>query len=116
MALTALHTVDVIEALENFTERLRPEEEHIRKELDYTYQIDGQSVILVTLRPQVNKPEIVREVPFAKATFVKRSETWKLYWLRANGEWHPYLPHPETRDLHTFLKIVDEDALGCFFG
>ena len=70
MALDNLQIVDIIEALENFVERKRPPE-HIRTKLDIGYKIEGQDVFIFEIRPQWNKPEIIREYSVAKATFVK---------------------------------------------
>ena len=103
MAIDGVQAVDMIEVLENFVERLRPVDEELRKKLDFGYNIEGQSVILVEIRPDWSKPEIARQHPFAKATFVKKSNTWKIYWLRGNLKWYSYDPSPEVSSLMKFF-------------
>lgn len=116
MAIDAIHTVEIIEQLENFLDKMRPETEKIRKELDYGYTIENQSVILHEIRPAWNNPEIIRHSPFAKATFIKSSDIWKIYWMRANLKWYPYDPKPAVGSLKKFLEIVQKDEYHCFFG
>ncbi len=89
MAIDALQTLDIIEAMENFIARKRPPE-HIRPKLDIGYKIEGQSIYILEIRPQWKKPEVILEHPVAKATFVKTKNHWKIYWMRADLKWHPY--------------------------
>ena len=51
MAIDDLEATEVILQLEKFCERLRPEDEKVRKKLVYGYTIDNQSVILNEIRP-----------------------------------------------------------------
>ncbi len=115
MAIDIFQTLDVIEAMENFLERIRPRKE-IRPELDYGYKIEGQSILIFEIRPRWNKPEIILEDPFAKTTFVKAKKYWKVFWMRANLKWYPYSPMPVVKTIHKFIKIVEEDEYHCFFG
>jgi hypothetical protein len=46
-------------------------------------------------------PENKVEERVAKATYVK---------------WYRYDPNPEVDSLEAFLRIVDADEYGCFFG
>ncbi|RYY41609.1 MAG: DUF3024 domain-containing protein [Chitinophagaceae bacterium] len=108
-------TVDLIEALENHRERNRPAEE-IRSQLDLDYRIDGQSVFLFEVRPVWNDPSRIAQLDYAKATFVKAANHWKVFWLRANGKWEAYRPTPVVATIHDFLKLVDEDKHHCFKG
>ena len=52
------------------------------------YSIEGQSVVLLEKRRLMDGEMIER--PFAKATWVKSQEVWKLYWQRADLRWHSY--------------------------
>lgn len=36
--------------------------------------------------------------------------------MRADLKWHRYIPHPITLNLEEALRVMDEDANGCFFG
>ena len=116
MAIDVLQTVEIIEMLENFVDQLRPADEEIRKKLDFGYNIENQSVILFEIRPDWIDPGIIRQHPFAKATYVKASNSWKIYWLQGNGKWSPYDAAPTAKSLKVFLEIVKKDDHSCFFG
>jgi hypothetical protein len=48
-----------------------------------------------------------------KATFVKSTGEWKLYWMRASGKWNLY----EVYDsLDAAMREVKKDPNGCFWG
>ncbi|MCO5233361.1 MAG: DUF3024 domain-containing protein [Chitinophagales bacterium] len=115
MAINILQTLEVIEAMENFLSRKRPPE-HIRNQLDIGYKIEDQSIIVFEIRPQWNKPEVIREHPFAKTTFVKAKNHWKVFWKRADLQWHSYPPQPTVKSLIEFTQLVEEDKHHCFFG
>jgi len=101
--------------LNRFIENKRPPEE-IRDKVDIGYKIEGQSVYIVEIRPDWRNPEIKRETPIAKTTYVKSRSVWKVYWMRADLKWHPYDPAREVKALSRFLKLVDEDQYGAFWG
>lgn len=107
--------VDIIEVMENYVARIRPPE-NIREKLDITYKIENQSVILQEVRPMFESPDQKIESGFAKATYVKSSKKWKIYWMRANLKWDAYEPKPEVHTLQEFVKLIDEDSFHCFKG
>jgi hypothetical protein len=115
MSIDPFQALDVIEIMEDFLEMNRPPE-HIRKDLDLGYRIDmdNQQVIIFEIRPAYKNPSEIRELDFAKATFVKSRDLWRIYWKRASG-WYPYTPE-EMKTLKDFVKEVEEDPLGCFKG
>ncbi len=115
MAIDILETVDIIETMENHLEKIRPPE-NIRKQLDIGYKIENQSIILFEIRPVWNNPGVFAEYAFAKTSFIKSKNLWKIYWMRANLKWYSYEPVPEVTSLKVFLKIVDEDKFHCFKG
>ena len=115
MSLSIFNTIDIIEIMENAIEKMRPPED-IRDKLDLGYRIDNQSIVLFEIRPKCNDQSIKVELDFAKATFVKSSNKWRIYWMRGNLKWDQYEPEPVTNNLHGFLKIVIEDKYHCFFG
>lgn len=115
MAIDILKTVDIIEIMENYLEEVRPPED-IRNELDIGYKIEDQSVVLVEIRPIWNNPSEIREYGYAKATFNKSKNVWRIFWMPGNLKWLSYKGAPEVRTLKEFLKIVDEDKMGCFKG
>jgi hypothetical protein len=64
------------------------------------------------IRDQVTK----RESPFAKATYVRTRNLWRVFWMRRDLKWHGYEPTPEVRTLEEFVDVVDRDEWACFFG
>lgn len=115
MAINPLQTLEIIEVMENFLSRIRPPE-NIRNQSDIGYTIHDQSIIIFEIRPQWDKPEIIHEYPFAKTTFVKAKNCWKVFWMRANSNWHPYSPQPTVLTLLEFVQLVEGDKHHCFFG
>ncbi len=115
MALDALQSAETINALEIFLDKRRPPE-HIRHDLDLSYKIENQSIIIFEIRPNwMNKEEKI-ESHVAKTTWVKAQNIWKIYWMRSDLKWHGYDPEPTVKTIEEFLAIVDEDAYGCFWG
>lgn len=115
MAIDSLKTLDIIEVMENFVDKRRPPE-HIRPKLDISYRIEDQSVTIVEVRPKWDNPEIIRDNPVAKATFVKAKNYWKVFWLRSDLKWHTYKPKPTVHSLSEFVNLVHEDKYACFWG
>ena len=115
MALNDLERKRAEKALASFMQKRRPPV-HVRSQLDFGYRLEGQSVELFEIRPKWNEPSQKLERPFAKATYVRARETWKVYWLRADLKWHVYEPAPQVGSLEKFLQLVAEDRYACFFG
>ncbi len=115
MAIDTFQTLEVIEALENFCEWKRPPE-NIRHKLDIGYKIEDQSIIVFEIRPQWDKPVVIREHPMAKTTFVKAKKHWKIFWRRADLEWHSYKPKPTVKTVEEFIEVIAEDKHYCFWG
>lgn len=115
MALELFSMVDIIETMENYIAKNRPDIE-VRHLLDIGYEISDQSVILHEIRPRWNKPSEIQNIAYAKTTFVKNKNYWKVFWMRANGNWDDYSPCPVVASLKEFLALVDEDKHHCFHG
>lgn len=115
MNIDAIQTVEIIEVMENYIQKKRPPV-HIRSQLDIGYRIDGQSIIILEIRPRWDNPYIITEGPIAKATFVKSKAHWKLFWMRADLKWHAYPAEPTVKTVKDFVRIVDEDKYACFWG
>ena len=105
----------LIEALENFIELRRPEE-NIRHLVDLTYKIENQSVRIHDLRPHWKNPELIMEGNVAKATYIKNKNHWKIFWPASDGGWHPYSAQPTVKTISEFTALVAEDKHNCFFG
>lgn len=115
MAIDTFQMLDIIEVMENFIARRRPEA-HIRPKLDIGYKIDGQSIIVHEIRPRWDRPDEKVEPEIAKTTFVKKHNYWKVFWMRADLKWHSYDPCPIVPKLSDFVKLVDKDEYHCFWG
>lgn len=89
----------------------------IKAQVDYDYEIDGQAVVLLEVRPvwQGAAGEKTRR-PFAKFRWVKSSQLWHIYWMRQSGKWHSYEPASEACTLEEAVDIMELDDYGCFFG
>jgi hypothetical protein len=115
MALDGIFSLDIIEEMENYVERNRPEPE-IRHKLDLGYRIENQSVFIHSIRPHWDKPEVIQFYDAAKCTYVQKSNEWKVFWLRASGKWESYPPTPKVKTIGEFVRLVEEDRHFCFFG
>lgn len=115
MAFSAKEIENYALDLDSFIARRRPPTE-IRDQVDLSYRIEEQSVVLFEIRPRMMKSSEKFELPIAKATFVRTQSLWRVYWQRADLKWHTYDPTPTVRTLHEFLKLVETDQHGCFWG
>lgn len=115
MALDITQATEIIEALENFLEKRRPPEE-MRNKVDLAYRIEDQSVIIYSIRPHWQNQSEKIEHPIAKTTWVHTQQVWKVFWMRADSKWHGYDPQPKVKTIQQFLKLVNEDQYGCFWG
>lgn len=90
---------------------------HLREQFDIGYRMSGGlSVELYETRADLRDPTVKVESGLAKAVFVQKDQRWQIYWQRADLEWVHYDPHPIVRQLDDFIKLVDEDSHGCFYG
>lgn len=115
MAISEFEIKRCEKEIEKFLDIRRPPP-HIRDQVDLGYRIENQSVELFEIRPRWDDPDTIIEIPFAKATYVKKEKLWKVYWQRQDLKWHSYIPVPTVQYFEEFLSVVNEDANGCFFG
>ena len=115
MALSEFEAKRVEKLASDYTERHRPPA-HIREQLDLGFRVSDQSLELFEIRPRWNDPTEKIEESVAKTTYVKKSGTWKIYWMRSDLKWHGYESAPEVYTLEEFFDIVEEDKHGCFKG
>lgn len=101
--------------LRKYIEKNRPPEE-IRNQLDIGFKLEGQNIELYDIRPRWDNPEEKLDLPFARIKYIKSTNLFKLYWLRASGKWEAYKPFPEATHLQELLDIIDEDKYYCFKG
>jgi len=88
----------------------------LKDKLRFEYDIEKHNVFIYEVRPAWNNPKEHTRLPFAKLTYVKSQNIWKLYWKRASGKWQGYEPKDSNKDLGVLVQEIDEDPYGCFFG
>lgn len=115
MALTEIEAMQIKKAVAAFVERRRPPV-HIRPKLDIGFRVSGQSVEIFEVRPARLQPDKTIENPVAKATFVRTRGIWRVFWMRADLEWHRYDPSATVGSIDRFLELVDADPHACFWG
>ncbi|MGH9877999.1 MAG: DUF3024 domain-containing protein [Nitrososphaerales archaeon] len=115
MSFTPLENAEIQSIANEFLAKHRPPVE-IRNKLDLAFRINGQSIELFEIRPRFQHPNEKIESNFAKVTFVRKQNIWKVFWRRADLKWHGYPPKPKVKTLKQFFKLVDEDKYHCFWG
>ena len=115
MPLSEIELKRIEKAIEAFMAVRRPHPA-IRSKVDFEFKMVGQSVELSEIRPQWNEKSKLLSHPFAKITYVRSKNRWKLFWIRADLKWHAYPPIPFAKCIDEALQIVSDDAHCCFFG
>lgn len=115
MALSEIEYKRYEKIVGNYVESKRPPS-HLRKELDFGFRIENQSIEIFEVRPAWREPGVFIELAVAKTTFVKRTRTWKLYWQRKDLNWYRYDPDTEHTSIEEVLAVIDADEYGCFYG
>jgi hypothetical protein len=114
MAFSQLEHKRIEKLVEAFCRGRVPE--RAKSQLRYIYRIEGQNIFIAEDRPVWNNPDKWMALDFAKLTYVKSRQIWKLYWMRASGKWNRYEPFQEDSRLEKMLAVIGEDQYGCFFG
>ena len=91
MVLSEFEIKRIEKLVGNFIESRRPEPS-IRDEFDISFRVTGQSFEIFEIRPRWDDPSIKIEGSMAKATYIKTTKRWKLYWKRADMKWYRYKP------------------------
>jgi len=114
MALCEYEQALVEVEMDDFLKRKRPPED-IRPQLDIGYKLEDQSVFIFEIRPHWKTGESIH-TQVAKTIYSKLEGKWKLYWMRQDLKWYPYDPVPKVDSLGDWLKVVEKDEHGCFWG
>ncbi|MCF7673937.1 MAG: DUF3024 domain-containing protein [Akkermansiaceae bacterium] len=115
MALTQQQTADIESAMADFLATGRTPVE-LREKMEIGFRIKGQSVVIFERRPFWPYSDEMIERVVAKATYVRRTHCWRIYWQRADLKWHAYYPQAEALLFEEFIALVDEDESACFWG
>ena len=114
MALSEFEHKRCVDLLEGWLEKRRPPL-YKRAQLDYGYTIHNQTIELLEIRPLWDRPMETKQRPFARMTFVRTQNHWKVYWMMSNGKWCAHDPATFER-LEDVLEDVELDEMGCFYG
>jgi len=115
MSLGELETKRVEFIMARFLKQRRPPT-HLRHQMDISYRITSQSVIIFETRQDWIDPTKLRETLIAKATYTKRTQSWKIYWMPSDLKWHSYQLVPEVACFAAFISEVEKDDNACFWG
>ena len=115
MAFNDIERKRVENEAEAFVAKVRPPA-HIRPHLDIGYRIENQAVLIFEIRPSFRDPGVKHEDPVAKATYGRKDDVWKVYWMRQDLKWHAYPPKPVVDSLGAFFAEVSADPNACFWG
>ena len=116
MAFTDIEIAEHMKVLEDsFWSRRRPPL-HLRHQVREGQRFTDQAIELFIVRPSFKRPGEHTEESIAKVQHVRSHGVWRIFWKRADGKWHGYKPCGEAPSLAGALRVVDEDANGCFFG
>lgn len=116
MPFTDIESAEHLKVIEDtFWSRRRPPL-HLRDRVREGQRFTGQAIELFIVRPAFNRPGEHTEEPVAKVQYVRSRRVWRIFWMRADGKWHRYQPCPQADSLAAALRVIDEDANGCFFG
>ncbi|MBC2703519.1 DUF3024 domain-containing protein [Desulfobacula sp.] len=115
MALSEFEIKRIEKLVGKYIEQRRPKLS-LRDDFDISFRISGQSFEIFEIRSRWDDPSKKIEGSVAKATYIKKSKNWKLYWKRADMKWHWYEPFGESESLEEVLEAIDQDQYGCFWG
>lgn len=108
--------LELIDATVGALVRRRRPPEHIRDQLDVEVEIDKHQVRIFSLRPLWSDPTHTVRSGVAQFTYTRTRNSWKLYWMRRDGKWHPWAPTENTGTLLELVHVVDDDTRGGFWG
>lgn len=116
MAFTDSEIAEHLKVIEDkFWSRRRPPV-HLRDKVREGQRFTDRAIELFIVRPVFNHPGEDTEESIARIQHMPRLRVWRIFWKRADGNWHHYQPSFEVASLAEALQVVDEDANGCFFG
>lgn len=116
MAFSDLEIADYMKVVEDTFWSLRRPPAHLRDQIREGQRFTNQTIELFMVRPAFNRPGEHTEESIAKVQYMRRLDVWRIFWRRADGNWHRYQPYFEAQSLAEALRVIHEDAYCCFFG
>lgn len=89
---------------------------HLRDKVREGQRFTDRTIELFIVRPVFNRPDEHTQESIARIQHLRRLQCWRIFCKRADGHWHRYQPCYEVESLAEALRVIDEDANGCFFG
>lgn len=114
MAISEFEIKRCEKELNKFLDEHRPPA-HMREQIDISYRMENQSVVIFEITADFRNPSEKLEIPVAKATYVKSQKLWKIYWQKSDMKWHVYEPVATVKYLEDFLNVVGINEYDCFF-
>ena len=115
MAFSEIEAALIETMMESYINSRRPPT-HLRKKVDLAFRLRDQSVEIFEIRPSFFEPSTTVENFVAKATFVKRTREWRIYWMPSDLTWQRYEPTPEVASIEEFIQTTEDDEHACFWG
>ena len=115
MAFSESEREEIDQALGKLCDRVP---EHVRHQVWIEYSVVDHTAIAEEVRVTKNwemEKKITRR-GIAQFRYVRTSAEWKLFWMRAAGNWQVYNPHPTGKTIDDLVEVVIEDPVHCFFG
>jgi hypothetical protein len=106
------HRVEKI--IDDFIQARRPPPA-LRNQVDLGFKVEDQSIVIYERRSHWKNEGQFIESLVAKATYVRKQDAWKIYWLRQDLKWHSYESLPEVNKIEDFLAELALDPNGCFW-
>lgn len=116
MAFTDLEIAEHTATIEKFLWSRRRPPLRIRELMREGQRFAGHAIEFFFARPRYDDPRRQNEESIGKVQFVRTQGVWRIFWKRADLKWHSYPPCPKAKTLAAALRVIDEDANGCFFG
>ena len=89
---------------------------HLSSKIRYVFKVREDSVVLSEERPWYRDPSEWITAPVVRFLYSHDTNTWSLYWRRANERWsHCDWFEPVARFREALQEVV-EDRHGTFFG
>lgn len=116
MGFTDLEIAEHMKVVEDLFWSHRRPPIHLRDKVREGQRFVGRTLELFIVRPVLSQPGEHTEESIARIRHMPRLRCWRLFWKRAGGHWQRYRLCAEVGSLADALRVIDEDADGCFFG
>ena len=115
MAFNELEKDQLKFRMASLIEKIRPPEE-IRNKLDIKFKIETNNVYIIEEREDWQDINKKMDFEIAKIAYIKKSNKWKIYWMKSDLKWHGYEPNLYVDKIDDAISIIKKDELSCFWG